>query len=154
MKANQGPHEIAAARRHELKRMLERRRREILEHVQATMRHVSAARETERHEVRDDMDQTEVEVRYDVDLALLEIRSETVARIDEALAHLAENAYGSCADCGADIALARLAAMPFATRCTKCEQALEDTSRGRQGGARRAGPRAYWRSDGLSGSRV
>ena len=135
--------QAADTRREELKRLLERRRSEILDQLHTALRDVSVTREIERHDVRDDMEQSEGEVRYDVDLALLEIRSETLARIDEALARFADEGYGQCLECGGDIPVARLAAMPFATRCTRCEQARED-SRPRQA----AGGRRDYRAEG------
>ncbi len=125
-----------AARRAELRRMLEGRKREILGQVQTTIRDVSCSA-SGHHDVRDEMDQSEVEVRQDVNVALIEIRTEMVARIDEALAHLAEGTYGVCVECGQEIALARLAAMPFATRCTRCEQEREDEARLRAAGLKR-----------------
>ncbi len=144
----------AAGRRAELKQLLERRKSEILGHLQTAIRDVSATREIERHEVRDDLEQSEGEVRCDVDLALLEMRSETLARVDEALARLADDDYGSCAECGRDIAVARLVAMPFATRCTGCEQAREDDRR-RQVAGRRRDPRVFaWTAEDWAHSRL
>jgi RNA polymerase-binding protein DksA len=37
-----------------------------------------------------------------------------------ALARIEKGEYGVCSNCGADIAPARLAALPTATRCIKC----------------------------------
>ncbi|MCU0890324.1 MAG: TraR/DksA family transcriptional regulator [Sandarakinorhabdus sp.] len=37
-----------------------------------------------------------------------------------ALARIEKGEYGVCAECGEDIAPARLAALPTATRCIKC----------------------------------
>jgi DnaK suppressor protein len=146
--------EIDAARREELRRMLEARRQEALGQVQTTIRDVSTAGAIGQHEVRDEMDQSEVEVRHDVNLALLEIRGQMIARIGEALAHLAEGTYGACAECGRDIALARLAAMPFATRCTNCEQEREDDNRRREAAMKRDHDRIRGYPDGdLSSSR-
>jgi DnaK suppressor protein len=122
--------------------MLEARKREVLGQVQVTIRNVASAGAIGQHEVRDEMDQSDVEIRHDVNLALLGIRSEMVAGIDEALIHLAENTYGACVECGRDIAVARLAAMPFATRCTKCEQQREDDNRAREAAMNRNHARA------------
>jgi len=38
---------------------------------------------------------------------------------------MAEERYGSCVDCGADIALERLLAQPAASRCLACQSATE-----------------------------
>ncbi|MGE5358261.1 MAG: TraR/DksA family transcriptional regulator [Bacteroidales bacterium] len=128
MKRNK-PGADADSRRKELRELLERRRSELMGQLQATLRDVSATREVERHEVRDDMEQNEVEARHDVNAALLEIRAETLRRIDEALRRLAAHSYGCCVDCGRQIAVVRLAALPFATRCTGCEEEREQASR-------------------------
>jgi len=117
--------------------MLDQRRWEVLEQVQTALRDVSAERGGERDDVRDDMDQSAFEMRRDLDLALVEIRSETVARIDEALGRLADGQYGSCVECGREIALARLAAMPFATRCIGCAQEHETATRQREAAMKR-----------------
>lgn len=37
-----------------------------------------------------------------------------------ALARIEQGVYGTCANCGADIAPARMAAQPTATHCIKC----------------------------------
>ncbi|MFO6429972.1 TraR/DksA family transcriptional regulator [Erythrobacter sp. W302b] len=41
-------------------------------------------------------------------------------QIRAALARIAAGSYGACANCGAEIAVARLEAQPMATRCIKC----------------------------------
>jgi len=148
------PPETMVARRESLRQLLESRRREVLGKVQTTRRDVSSATEIGQHEVRDVVDESEMDVRIDVNLALLEIRSELVARIDESLARLAEDRYGSCAECGGEIALARLAALPFAVRCTSCEQAREHLSRRREAAIRSAGDWLQeWRVASSSNSR-
>ena len=43
-----------------------------------------------------------------------------LARIEAALARLANGSYGQCARCGAEIAPARLAAIPEAALCIQC----------------------------------
>jgi RNA polymerase-binding transcription factor DksA len=45
--------------------------------------------------------------------------------VERALERLHEPEYGVCADCGEDIPYARLAASPFATRCTACQERAE-----------------------------
>ena len=46
-------------------------------------------------------------------------------RIDEAIARLAEGAYGACVECDAEISEGRLQAVPFAVRCQACEARRE-----------------------------
>jgi DnaK suppressor protein len=61
-----------------------------------------------------------------VELALMEMKSETLAKIDEAMIRLEEGTYGTCAECGQEIAEARLQAVPFATLCRDCQQREEE----------------------------
>ena len=57
-----------------------------------------------------------------VDFALMQMKSETLLKIDEAIKRLDNGSYGMCADCGVEIAAARLAALPFAARCRACQE--------------------------------
>ena len=141
------PETPSEARRKELRNLLETRRSEVVEQLQAAMRDVSVSREIETQGVRDDMERNEVDGRHEVNLALLEIRSETLKRIDEALARLAVNRYGRCVECGENIAVARLVALPFAARCTGCEEELEELARTRDGATRRYRIGAYGWAD-------
>ena len=62
------------------------------------------------------------------DVALLEMLDATVQQIDAALDQLRRREYGRCSVCSRPIALARLKALPFATRCVPCQSAREGTS--------------------------
>ena len=66
------------------------------------------------------------------DVALLESLDGTVRQIDAALARLSTGAYGHCDVCSEPIPLARLRAVPFATRCVPCQSAKEDGGPGRR----------------------
>jgi len=52
--------------------------------------------------------------------ALIGEAREHLARIDAAMARLAEGSYGRCGRCGQPIGAARLAARPVATTCMSC----------------------------------
>ena len=61
--------------------------------------------------------------------------TERLFDIDEALARLDGDRYGTCQECGRRIAKARLAALPHANRCVRCERQHEAsvwTRRGRR----------------------
>ena len=60
-----------------------------------------------------------------MDVALVIRESEELQLIDAALARIADGSYGSCADCGDDIARARLKAYPMAERCLACQERHE-----------------------------
>ena len=64
--------------------------------------------------------------QVDLDMSCSQIRAQTVKRIDEALTRLAANQYGTCAVCGLEISARRLRALPFAVRCTRCEDRREE----------------------------
>ena len=54
--------------------------------------------------------------------AIVEITSRTLQDIEDALQRLRSGKYGACSECGAEIAAARLRAMPFAERCRDCQE--------------------------------
>ena len=61
----------------------------------------------------------------DLDTALVQMKSETLARVELALRRLEDGTYGDCAECGRPIPTPRLQALPFAVRCAPCEGARE-----------------------------
>ncbi|MGE0593657.1 MAG: TraR/DksA family transcriptional regulator [Vicinamibacterales bacterium] len=108
----------------ELKTMLEERRRELMSQVQGKIRDVRAEGGKER-EALDPSDSSEVDIQEDIELALIQMKAETLSKINEALRRLDEGTYGNCFECGDEIAEARLKALPFAVRCRDCEEARE-----------------------------
>jgi len=46
--------------------------------------------------------------------------------VERALEKIEEGTYGACDDCGEAIPLARLRALPWATRCVRCQEKHED----------------------------
>ncbi len=118
--------QMAGARYTELKRILEDRRREILNEVQEKMRDVRAVGASgEGQGVLDAAETSEADIQDDIELALIQMKSETLHKIEEALARLDERTYGYCFECGDEISERRLRALPFAVRCKDCEEARE-----------------------------
>ena len=110
----------------ELKQMLEGRRRELQAEVHGKMRDVRATGEvTKLAEVFDAVESSEADIQEDIELALIQMKSETLNKIDDALARLEQGSYGNCFECGDEIAEKRLRALPFAVRCKDCEAAKE-----------------------------
>lgn len=60
------------------------------------------------------------------DLALWNNTKEFLQRIDEALDHMGKGIYGLCEDCGREISLERLEALPHTTLCMECQKQEED----------------------------
>jgi DnaK suppressor protein len=109
----------------ELKRMLVDRQRELVAEVQGKIRGVRAEGAEKPHEVMDQGETSEVDIQEDIELALIQMKAETLNKINEALARLEEGRYGACFECGDEISEARLRALPFAVRCKDCEEARE-----------------------------
>jgi len=106
-----------------LRRMLSERRREMQDDVQSRIRD---GRTDRPNEVRDDLEVSDADIQGDIELALLQMRAETLIRIDEALVRLDAGKYGSCFECESEISERRLRALPFAVRCQACEERREE----------------------------
>ena len=115
--------------------MLRERRREMQGDVQTRLRGERVHRPIE---VRDQLEHSDDNSRGEIDLALLQMRTETLARIDQAITRLDAGQYGACVECGRDIAQRRLHALPFAVRCQPCEEQRERQGRTRRAGLQRA----------------
>ena len=113
-----------STRYNELRKMLEDRRRELMNAVQGKIRDARAEGHKER-EVLDQGESSEVDIQEDIEFALIQMKAETLNKIDAALRRLEEGTYGDCFECGEEIAQARLRALPFAVRCKDCEEARE-----------------------------
>src|SRR5215218_22360 len=111
----------------ELKRMLEERRRQIQAEVQGKMRDVRSEGTWggKLNEVFDAVESSEADIQDDIEFALIQMKSETLNKINDALIRLEQGDYGNCFECGEEIAEKRLRALPFAVRCKDCEEARE-----------------------------
>src|SRR5687767_15276246 len=92
-------------RYNELKKMLVNRRRELMAEVQGRMRDVRADGSKER-DVLDQGESSEVDIQEDIELALIQMKSETLNKIDAALRRLNDGSYGDCFECGDEISYA------------------------------------------------
>ncbi len=118
--------EMTDERYQELRQILENRRDEIAGEVQHKIRNVrSEATQTAKHRAADATDTAEADIQDDIEFALIQMKAETLNRIDAALTRLEEGTYGYCYECGDEIAEPRLRALPFATRCKNCEEVRE-----------------------------
>ena len=106
----------------ELRQMLIERRRELQDDVRSRIR---GGRADRPNDVRDDLEMSDADIQGDIEFELLQMRSETLSRIDEALVRLDAGKYGSCFACDREIARRRLRALPFAVRCQECEERCE-----------------------------
>src|SRR5712671_4791675 len=118
---------LERSRYSELKQMLEDRRRELQAEVQGKMRDVRAEGTWggKLNEVLDAVESSEADIQGDIEFALIQMKSETLNKVNDALARLEQDTYGNCFECGSEIAEKRLRALPFAVRCKDCEEARE-----------------------------
>jgi DnaK suppressor protein len=129
-------------RYNELKKMLDNRRRELMAEVQGRMRDVRTEGNRER-EAMDQGESSEVDIQEDIELALIQMKSETLNKIEAARRRLDEGTYGDCFECGEEISEARLRALPFAVRCKDCEEARESAELRERMAQRRGTSSAY-----------
>jgi DnaK suppressor protein len=127
----------------ELKKMLEDRRRELMNEVQGKIRDARAEGGKER-EVLDQGESSEVDIQEDIEFALIQMKAETLNKVDAALRRLDEGSYGDCFECGDEISEARLRALPFAVRCKDCEEARETAEQRERIMAQRRGSSALF----------
>lgn len=98
-----------------IRELLQRRRRDILSANQATNRELRALQNQERDPEYEENAQAEL-ADYTLS-SLMESQRREIMLIDAALRRMDMGVFGKCVDCGYDIPLERLQALPFAIRC-------------------------------------
>ena len=124
----------------EQKKMLEDRRRELVGDINVHMRDM-------RTEEREPLDRNpggsnvdvDAAIQEDIELTLIQMKAETLNKIDAALRRLEEGSYGICGNCAGEIAEARLRALLFAVRCKNCEDAREEAEKRQRAASARYG---------------
>jgi DnaK suppressor protein len=104
-----------------LKQMLIDRRREIDDRL----RSIRSGLPAQLDDVQDVEEQSVSDLFQEMDFAVMQMKADTLAKIDEALLRLEDGRYGTCAECDAEITEARLKAVPFATLCRDCQEQEE-----------------------------
>ena len=108
----------------ELRNMLEGRRLELTSEVHGKIRDVRTDKGKDREPLNPG-ESSEIDLQEDIELALIQMKVETLSKINESLERLEEGSYGNCFECGEEISEARLRALLFAVRCKDCEEARE-----------------------------
>ncbi|MEP7116593.1 MAG: TraR/DksA C4-type zinc finger protein [Acidobacteriota bacterium] len=114
-----------AQREQRLRAMLNDRRRMIMDEVHGGLRRVRADVTSRPLGSQDDAELADADLQDELRLSLIQMKAETLDKIDEALLRLEEERYGFCHECDDPIAPGRLEALPFAIRCTACESRRE-----------------------------
>lgn len=76
----------------------------------------------------DDCDQASHAGAQEWALSSLRREAQELQRIEEALRRMESGEYGTCSDCGSEIALNRLRALPCAALCLECQERAEARS--------------------------
>jgi len=76
----------------------------------------------------DDGDLADVACRDSLQAANLNRHRARLRAIEEALLRIDGGTYGTCEDCGEEISVGRLNAVPFALRCVECQEMQEITA--------------------------
>src|SRR5262245_24720689 len=98
-----------------LRELLQRRRRDILSTAPRAREELHALKNQERDPEYEENAQSEL-ADYTLS-SLMESQRREIVQIDAALRRMDQAVYGQCVDCGADIPIERLEALPFAIRC-------------------------------------
>ncbi|MGE5168875.1 MAG: TraR/DksA family transcriptional regulator [Rudaea sp.] len=72
-------------------------------------------------------DQSVADALADLNIAIADRHMEELRDVEAAKARMREGSYGTCIDCGGDIAYERLLAYPTAKRCIRCQERREKT---------------------------
>ena len=121
---------MSTERYRDLKQMLEGRKREIQGQLHDRIRDVRTENGPGKlNFVLDQVESSEAGIQEDIEFALIQMKAETLNKVNEALARLEEGAYGNCFECDEEIGKQRLRALPFAVRCRECEEARENAQR-------------------------
>ena len=111
-----------------IRELLQRRRREILSANAGAHRELSALQNQERDPEYEENAQTEL-ADYTLS-SLMEAQRREIMLIDAALRRMDMGVFGECVDCGFEIPLERLEALPFAIRCEEDASLHEIETRG------------------------
>jgi DnaK suppressor protein len=112
----------------ELRRNMTERRRVLLETRESEQGELRALQSQERDPEYEEGAQ--VKVADDVLTSLSETARREVMQIDAAIGRMDEGMYGECVDCGQEIPIERLRALPFTLRCQEDEEQRELDLRG------------------------
>lgn len=112
----------------ELRRQLTERRRALLETQESEQGELRGLQAQDRQPEYEEGAQ--VKLADDVLTTLSESARREVMQIDAALSRLDEGEYGECIECGQEIPIERLRALPFTLRCQEDEEERERSIRG------------------------
>lgn len=124
---------LDSAQRAALAAALANRRRELRAEVSTKLRNQDDPTLVGlRNRMEDTDDWAVADAMAAQDISLVSRALAELARVEAALARVANGSYGECSDCGNEIPYARLAAYPAAPRCVACQDRAELRDRTRR----------------------
>ena len=111
-----------------IRELLQRRRRDIIQASMGAQRELTALKDQDRDPEYEENAQTEL-ADYTLS-SLMESQRREIMLIDAALRRMDTGVFGACVDCGYDIPIERLEALPFAIRCEEDATRHELETRG------------------------
>jgi DnaK suppressor protein len=112
----------------ELRRMMDERRRTLVEELQEGTERARADRfEDLAGQAPDAGDESVATLIGDLDHADVSRDLTEFRALEAARGRMAQGSYGVCADCGGEIEYERLKAAPAALRCIRCQTQYEKT---------------------------
>lgn len=105
-----------------IREMLSQKRRDITEHIQSELTELENPEKKHRADLEEIASDTH---ESDSLCEIMGIESTQIDQIERALQQIDNGTYGICEDCGGEIPLVRLQALPFATQCIACKRRAE-----------------------------
>ncbi|WP_051670844.1 TraR/DksA family transcriptional regulator [Bryobacter aggregatus] len=100
----------------------------LLSHLEANRNSLRSRDGLTIENVAEEAELTRNIVERDLEAARMNLCSDIVKEILDALDRVEEGVYGICIDCEEPIAERRLVALPWAKRCLKCQEAADRRS--------------------------
>jgi DnaK suppressor protein len=110
----------------EIRKDLERRRREILAGAQES---INGDLQQETENLPDPTDLATNESDQSFNIRIRERERKLLTKIEQAIGRIDEGGYGICEVCGGEIGAARLKARPVTTLCIQCKTDQEEKER-------------------------
>lgn len=114
--------EVPQDRYQALRQRLEKQRDEILNMYKQDLR---AGQESADDGTEDIVDRANNAYNRELMFSLSDAERNTLLQIENALRRMDEGTYGRCSNCGQNIALPRLEALPWARFCVDCQELAE-----------------------------
>lgn len=109
-----------------LQEMLLTRKRQLWNELRDELfRHAGEELNVQFEMPQDVGEQSLLDLLADAELCVVDIRRKDLEQMEEAERKLRQGTYGTCDECGEEIAEERLSVLPFATCCVECQRHRE-----------------------------